>query len=96
MRWSCGQFCEPGLIDGEIRTRYPTGLKLAIDQVMSMAEELGIRCHENMDMGIFVCGFAEESDGKDPDHPLPRGWRNKLRREAARRGWESYSDADKP
>lgn len=86
VHWSCGEFCKPGVIDGVIRTRYPTGLRNAIDQVMAMAEAFGIESRENMDMSLYADG-----DGDDPEVQLPEGWKEKIRREAARRGWESYS-----
>lgn len=85
--FTCGVFCKPGLIDGQIRTRYPTGLRNAVDQIMALAEQLGIEVAENMDMGLYA-----EGDGDDPEVRLPLGWKNKIRREAARRGWESYSE----
>jgi hypothetical protein len=76
---------KPGMIEGTIRNRYPASLKVAIDQVMEQVDQLGITVPENVDVRLWARG-----DGEDPDVQLPDGWKDKLRREAARRGWESY------
>ena len=85
VRWSCGPFPKPGCVQGTIRNRHPAALAVAIDQVLEVAEQFGIEVPQNMDMSLFAHG-----DGDDPGVELPEGWKNKLRREAARRGWESY------
>lgn len=84
--WTAGPFMKDGMLDGMIVNRYPTGLRNAIDQVLEMAEQFGITVQENMDMYLHA-----EGDGDDPDVQLPEGWKGKLRREAARRGWECYA-----
>jgi hypothetical protein len=84
MRWSWGKFCDPEMVEGEIRTRYPTGMRRAIDQVMAMAARFGVEAQPTVGMSLFV-----EGDGEG-DQLLPAGWRSRVIREAARRGWESY------
>lgn len=86
MKWSWGQFCNPEMLQGVIENRYPTGMRRAIDQVMDIAEQFGVVTPPNMKMALYV-----EGDGEDPDHTFPEGWQEKVRREAARRGWDSYS-----
>jgi hypothetical protein len=85
--WFCGAFGKPGYIDGHIGTRYPSGMTQAIDYVMDVAKRLGIEVRGTM--ALFV-----EGDGENPD-VLPVNWREKVREEAARRGWQSYSERKK-
>jgi hypothetical protein len=73
------------MVDGTIRTRYPTGLRVAIDRVLEISERLGVRPWGRRE----ICLFAE-GDGTDPNVQLPEGWKERLAGEAARRGWESY------
>lgn len=86
VKWSWGQFCHPEMLQGVIETRYPTGMRRAIDQVMDMAEQFGVVTPPSMNMALCV-----EGDGEDSEKQLPPGWRAKVRAEAARRDWESYS-----
>jgi len=83
LAWSWGEFCNPEMVQGIIQTRYPTGLKRAVDQVMEMAARFGVVTAPGIKMGLYV-----EGDGISPDYPLPTGWRRRVRREAERRGWE--------
>jgi hypothetical protein len=85
IKWSWGKFCDPEMVEGEIRTRYPTGLRRAIDQVMDMANQFGVVTPPGVGMALYV-----EGDGENPEFAFPKGWRNKVRREAERRGWDSY------
>ena len=85
LRWSWGKFCDPEMVEGNISTRYPTGMKRAVDQVMAMADQFGIVTPPSMEMALYV----EDEDNEDGQ--LPRGWKAKVIREAERRGWESYS-----
>jgi hypothetical protein len=75
----------PGCMDGSIRTRYPAALRTAIDNLMVMAERLGV---ELRNVALFADG-----NGDDPGITLPAGWREKIRAEAKRRGWDSYKEA---
>jgi hypothetical protein len=85
MKWSCGKFCDPELVEGVINNRYPTGMRRAIDQVMAMATRFGIEPQASVGMALYV-----EGDGEDPHVMLPVGWRERVCKEAARRGWDSY------
>jgi hypothetical protein len=83
LSWSWGKFCDPEMVEGVICNRYPTGMRRAIDQVMEMAEQFGVATPPNVPMALYV-------DGDGEDDVLPAGWMNKVRREAARRDWDSY------
>ncbi len=85
VKWTWGKFCTPEMVQGTIATRYPTGMRRAIDQVMAMANQFGLVTPPSMKMALY----AEDEDNEDGR--LPREWKAKVIREATRRGWESYS-----
>lgn len=73
--------------EGELRTRYMvgdddkfSGLSVAVNVLLSDAENLGIRFMES-------AAIYYHQDGEDADNPPPDGWRGALGAEAARLGW---------
>jgi hypothetical protein len=82
---------------GTLGTRYyvrdsktVSGLTLAVDNLITDAERLGIefRWAEGKLPVLYYKG-----DGEDSNYAPPEGWRETLRAEAERLGWSTYATA---
>lgn len=87
MAYTTGGFLEPGVVEGDLRTRYGEAtMAAAINYVLEVAEQLGVTPNRNL--GPYHLYY--EGDGEDLNYPPPNNWREILAREAATRGWRTY------
>ena len=80
-------FCQDESTEGELKTRYfGDDLAKAIDTVRQDASKLNIR-FERVGLPAFL---SIEGDGESKDWSPPPGWRELLRAQAARIGFDTY------
>ncbi|WPS85602.1 hypothetical protein SMD22_00655 (plasmid) [Brevibacillus halotolerans] len=79
---------KPKTVQGTIKTRYfEETLEEAIETVLTLAAQWGIKPFPTMNMFLYYKG-----EGEDTDFPPPENYREMLRMEAERRGWETYTE----
>ncbi|MFF2532304.1 hypothetical protein ACFVS2_25680 [Brevibacillus sp. NPDC058079] len=86
--WQGKETFDSTMLQGTIETRYFTDtLEEAIDSIFKLTQKWSIKPFPMMNMFLFYKG-----DGNDSDFPPPKNYREMLRIEAEKRGWDTYKE----
>jgi len=76
-----------GCMSGRVSTKYGIDICKAIDQVLELCSQIGVEFIEHADC-LPAVYYLQDGDSKD--YPPPEGWREILKAQADRIGWNTY------